>query len=238
MITYYAWVPVLAMGFGGCLATVYHVNARLMSAIQHLAAGIILAVVACEFVPDVLNIQSIGWPVFGFMVGMCLMLVLKVFSERCRQLKRSTVVKAALPIGMIAAIAFDIWIDGMLMGVGFMSSHRAGLLITFALSVEICFLGLALVGTCRSYGLSKYKSLGITFLTALCAALGFFLSLSILTHVAYLGLVSFESFGSAALLYLAVEELLVEAHDVAEDLPWMTAPFFIGFLAVMIFEKL
>ena len=126
----------------------------------------------------------------------------------------------------------------MLMGVGFVSSNRAGLLITFALSVEICFLGLALVGTCRSYGLSKYKSLGITFLTALCAALGFFLSLSILTHVAYLGLVSFESFGIAALLYLAVEELLVEAHDVAEDLPWMTAPFFIGFLVVMIFEKL
>ena len=49
---------------------------------------------------------------------------------------------------------------------------------------------------------------------------------------------AFESFGIAALLYLAVEELLVDAHNASEDLPWMTAPLFIGFLLVMVFEKL
>ena len=64
--------------------------------------------------------------------------------------------------------------------------------------------------------------------------LGFCLSLLILESVSIQTIVAFESFGIAALLYLAVEELLVEAHDVAEDLPWI----FLGFLVVMLCEML
>ena len=67
---------------------------------------------------------------------------------------------------------------------------------------------------------------------------GFLLMHFILQYISSDFLVAFESFGIAALLYLAVEELLVDAHDVSEDLPWMTAPLFIGFLLVMVFEKL
>ena len=41
--------------------------------------------------------------------------------------------------------------------------------------------------------------------------------------------------GIVALLYLVVEELLVEAHEVPET-PWSIAAFFIGFLAFLILE--
>ncbi len=41
------------------------------------------------------------------------------------------------------------------------------------------------------------------------------------------------AFGLIALLYLAVEELMVEAHE-TEDTPWITAMFFVGFIALTV----
>lgn len=45
------------------------------------------------------------------------------------------------------------------------------------------------------------------------------------------------SFGLAALLYLVMEELMVEAHEVPET-PLLTSMFFVGFLALLVVEML
>ncbi|HEV8177483.1 MAG TPA: hypothetical protein VGP44_07295 [Gemmatimonadales bacterium] len=45
------------------------------------------------------------------------------------------------------------------------------------------------------------------------------------------------AFGAAALLYLVVEELLVEAHEEAET-PLLGAMFFLGFLGLYILAEL
>ncbi len=45
------------------------------------------------------------------------------------------------------------------------------------------------------------------------------------------------AFGLIALLYLVTEELLVEAHQ-TPDRPWVTAMFFVGFLAILVLEEL
>ncbi|MEI2715006.1 MAG: hypothetical protein V9G04_17370 [Nocardioides sp.] len=41
------------------------------------------------------------------------------------------------------------------------------------------------------------------------------------------------AFGAAALLYLVVEELLVEAHEEQETV-WLGASFFAGFLVIYV----
>ena len=45
------------------------------------------------------------------------------------------------------------------------------------------------------------------------------------------------SFGAAALMYLVVEELLTEAHEVKET-PLIAAPFFAGCVALYLLELL
>lgn len=45
------------------------------------------------------------------------------------------------------------------------------------------------------------------------------------------------SFAAAALLWLVVEELLSEAHEVAEP-PGLAVLFFVGFLALYVLESL
>jgi ZIP family zinc transporter len=45
------------------------------------------------------------------------------------------------------------------------------------------------------------------------------------------------SFGVAALLDLVTEELLTEAHEVDET-PLLTSMFFVGFLALLMIERM
>jgi ZIP family zinc transporter len=44
------------------------------------------------------------------------------------------------------------------------------------------------------------------------------------------------AFRAAALLYLAVEELMIEAHEHAET-PWLTALFFVGFVLIYVLAE-
>mgnify|MGYP000439235608 CR=1 FL=1 len=44
-------------------------------------------------------------------------------------------------------------------------------------------------------------------------------------------------FGTAALLYLVTEELLVEAHE-KPDTPLISSMFFVGFLALLTLEEM
>ena len=71
-----------------------------------------------------------------------------------------------------------------------------------------------------------YKSLATQVLIYGLFALGFNLLYG------YTGLLSF---GSAALLYLVTEELLVEAHEEPET-PLSTATFFAGFLLLFVLQ--
>ena len=165
MIIWYGVLPMAAMCLGAWLVLVYDFNARLMSAAQHLSAGIVLAVVACEFVPSFLHHSGMAFPVVGFILGMAIMLLVKVVSEENRRCKFSKQF-AVVPVGMILAIALDIFIDGMLMGVGFAASNKAGQLVTFSLSIEIFFLGVALVSSCKQYGVRGLTALKYAFGTS------------------------------------------------------------------------
>ena len=72
---------------------------------------------------------------------------------------------------------------------------------------------------------------GLSALVVLGALLGG----SLLSGLTGLALELVLSFGAAALMYLVIEELLTEAHEVKET-PLITASFFAGFVALYLLE--
>ena len=56
-----------------------------------------------------------------------------------------------------------------------------------------------------------------------------------MTHKMHWAIIA--SLGAAALMYLVIEELLTEAHEVKET-PLITAAFFAGFVALYLLELL
>ncbi|MFA5957801.1 ZIP family metal transporter [Hyphomicrobium sp.] len=222
---YYTAIPVIAAVFGAMLAAYQRPGAAVTSAIQHFAAGVVFAAAAGEVLPDVKHGTSL-WPiVIGGGAGIGTMLLFKELGER-----------TSGQTGLAALVGLDLFIDGLVLGLGFAASAKAGLLLTIALTLEVLFLGLSLAAELGEAALSRVRSVAIVGGAALLLPAGAFAASGI-AQLSPAVLSGFLSFGLVALLYLVTEELLVEAHE-TPDRPWVTALFFIGFLLLLVLEQL
>lgn len=169
----------------------------------------------------------------GFTAGVVLLVLLQTMQIR-EPAKTET---ARLPWGFLAVIGIDLLIDGLLVGVGAAVSTDAAVVLTIALTVEVLFLGLAIALQLRGSGVSAVRSASITAALSLLVALGALLGAVLLAGASNAVLVLVLAFAAAALLWLVVEELLVEAHETPQR-PLMAVMFFVGFLALYAVEGL
>jgi len=221
----YTAVPVLAAGVGASVAVMRRPGPAMTSAIQHFAAGVVFAAAAPEILPDVMHGRSPIATLVGGALGVVVMLAIKWVEE---------VVHGAL--GFLVAIAIDIFIDGLVLGLAFIGGQKAGFLLTVALSLEILFLGLTVTEALNETMRSRVKLVGATVALSLLLPLGTLAAAPVAVLPPHV-VTGFLSFGLMALLYLVTEELLVEAHQ-KPDNAWITSAFFVGFLALLALEEL
>ncbi len=228
-VALYASIAAAALLAGGMIAILRKPGIKMRSVILHFAAGVIFSVVAVELLPDIMARHVVWEIVVGFGAGVALMLALRHYLEPEDEASDS----GGFPTALIAIIAVDLLVDGVIMGIGFISGTDTGALLAIAISVELAALGMA---TATSLGSRSIP----TKTTVLClAGLALLIFSSALLSAwllggipdAYLEIVL--SFGLAALLFLVTEELLVEAHEGSQS-PVMTAAFFAGFLLFML----
>ncbi|CCH03613.1 zinc transporter, ZIP family (plasmid) [Fibrella aestuarina BUZ 2] len=236
----YALLPTLALTGGGLVALFVRFGVQVRSAILHFAAGVVFSVVAVEILPDVVRLHDPVLTAVGFGAGIGLMLLIRRLTQSPeeattkvtgKQLGEST--GGRFPIAFLLAIGVDIFIDGLLLGIGFAAGAKEGVLLAFALAVEVLSLGLATATSLTEDGVPRSRI--IRLLLGLSSL--FFVSTvggaTLLHNLPETGLDVVLSFGLAALLFLVTEELLVEAHE-GEEKPWLTATFFAGFLLFLI----
>lgn len=225
-------IPVFATVLGGAIATFRTPSEKLRSLVQHFAAGVVLAVVAGELLPEMTKEHRPVGVVIGFVLGVALMLGVKAVTERIEGRSGSSGDSKA---GLLTAVGIDVFLDGLLIGVGFAAGERVGTLLVIALTLELLFLGISVAASLAEAKFPRSRNIltvtGLAGLVVVGAWLGGFL----LGGISGLGLEVVLSFGAAALMYLVIEELLTEAHEVQET-PLITASFFAGFVALYLLE--
>ncbi|MGY4305471.1 ZIP family zinc transporter [Bradyrhizobium sp. USDA 4369] len=217
-------IPAAAAMIGAVIAVNARPKATLVSAIQHFAAGVVFAAAAGEILPDVMHRGSPWATAIGGAIGVVTMLLVKQLEEWAKG-----------PAGLLTAIAVDILIDGLVLGIGFAASPKVGILLTIALTIEILFLGLTVATELGESVRSKARIVGITAGLIILLPVGALLGAPVALLPGPI-LTGFFAFGLVALLYLVTEELLIEAHE-TPDRPWVTAMFFFGFLALLLVEE-
>lgn len=238
-------VPTLAVILGGVVATIRSPGPRLQSAIHHFTAGVVFAAAAAEVLPDLLHSHGESAAievVIGFAAGTTLMLGLRRLSDWLEQRRRQRAPgklkpETENPTSLIAAVGIDVLIDGVLVGVGFAVGVQQGILLTFAITLELVMLGLSIASAMSKIGASRGKSIALTTIPAGMFATGAILGVTILAGLAGEALEMVLAFGIAALLYLVTEELLTEAHEGPET-SWGAAMFFTGFLVLLVLDLL
>lgn len=221
----YTLIPVLAVILGTLWASWRRPSATFVSAMQHLAAGVVFAAAAAEILPQVMHEGSPIATFIGGTLGVVVMLSLKALEGRTKG-----------PVAMLGAIGIDILIDGLVLGLAFVAGAKAGLLLTIALTLEVLFLGLTVTAELGETARSRRKVIAITIGLALLLPVGALVATPVAMFPPVV-IAGFLSFGLMALLYLVTEELLVEAHE-RPDSPLVSAMFFVGFLGLLLIKEI
>lgn len=229
----YTMLAVAAALVGGVVAIYRPPGPQMESNVQHLAAGVVFAAVASELLPDV-HTRAPSVVIVGFALGVVTMLGIHRLSKYIE--KQGIGGKIAGASGLLITVSIDMLIDGVLIGVTFLTGAATGILITVALAIEILFLGVTGV-------IALPEEMGALKKIAVPAGFGLLLVTGVIGGV--LGLEGVTgtpiaivlAFGSAALLYLVTEELLVKAQKVPET-PTSTTLFFAGFLLIFLLDML
>lgn len=219
---------------GSVIALFWEPKAKIRSAIQHFAAGAVLAAVASNIVPEVERIGSLTGIVSGFIVGGLAMIVLKSIVVRLERRKKHG---QNIPIGLAAAAAVDTFLDGAIISAGFSADLKLGTLLVIALGLELFFLTLSVGVEFRRGKFKSWQSLLITGGIACLLSIGALSTSFFLANASQGTLAVVLSFGSAALIYLIAEELLVETIQAEESL-FSTLMLFSGFLVLLVLKLL
>lgn len=222
--------PIAATVIGAGAAAVRRPGPKVTSAVQHFAAGVVFAAVAGEVLPDLRSQHSLEPLVAGFVAGVAVLLVIDGFARRAAATEGT-----GLPVPLLVAIAIDLAIDGLLVGIGAALGEGQGRILTLALTLEVLFLGLSLAIQLGGRGVRPLRATVVTATVSLAIAVGAVGGAAALANASHAVLAGVLAFGAAALLYLVTEELLVEAHEGTETSA-LTAMFFLGFLAIYVLE--
>jgi ZIP family zinc transporter len=229
----YTALAVVAALVGGVVAVYRPPGPQMESNVQHFAAGVVIAAVAAELLPDIHG-RAPEVVVVGFALGVATMLGIHRLSKLIE--KQNVGGQFAGAAGLLITIGIDMVIDGVLIGVTFLDNPDTGVIIAVALAIEVLFLGVAGVVVLPTE-LGVVQRLAVPTAFGLLLASGVVVGVLALEGVTGTPIALILAFGSAALLYLVTEELLVKASKVPET-PVSTTLFFVGFLSIFLLDML
>jgi ZIP family zinc transporter len=169
LIAPYVLVATAAGLAGGIVARFWNPRVRARSAIQHFAAGAVLAAVAASVIPEVERLGNPLGVLAGFTLGGLVMIGLKWMIVKVeREQKRAQ----RLPVGLAAAAAVDTFLDGMIISAGFSTDQQLGTLLVVALALELFFLTLSVGAEFRKGKIKLWQGLAVTSGIVCCCLLG------------------------------------------------------------------
>ncbi len=225
-------LPVLAGILGAVIAVLRPPPPAVVSGVQHFAAGVVMAAVAGEVLPQLSERGPLWLIVVGFAAGVAVLVGMRHLEG-----EESSPGAGGLPVVFLIVVGVDLFIDGLLVGTGAAVSAETAKIIAIALTVEVLFLSLSVALRLISCGASRFTAAAVTAGLSLVVAVGAILGALVLRGAGDAVLSLVLAFAAAALLWLVVEELLVEAHETPER-PWTAAMFFVGFLALFCLEAI
>jgi ZIP family zinc transporter len=224
-----ALLPELGHFAGASIAEWFQTSPHNLNRALHAAAGIVIAIVAVELMPEALASLS-GWIVgLAFGLGGVAYIGLDVVVERLQQRGADSSDRTGMWMIYIA-VAIDLFSDGLMIGAG--SAVSSALALTLALGQVLADVpeGYAAVANFKDKGVPRRQrvllaaSFAVTVLLA--AALAFFL-LRGQAEAVKLGTLVFTA---GLLTVAAVEDMISEAHEAAEDTRASILAFVGGFV--------
>lgn len=223
-----AALPALGNFAGGVLAEVLATTRRMLSLALHASAGIVLAVIGVELMPEALGGAAPAWLI---VLGLCLGGTFYILLEWAIDAAQGSAQKAAGAWMVYAAVFIDLFSDGLMIGVG--STVSFGLAVVLAIGQITADIpeGFASIANFKDKGVPRGQRLLLSASFMIATLLGATVSYSLLRGQSEVLQLTALAFTAGLLAIAAVEEMMTEAHEAAADTRF-SAAFFIGGFAL------
>ena len=204
---------------GGLIAEFGPSSPRLLNLALHAAAGIVIAIVAIELMPEAVEVLSGWWLAIAFAAGGLTYLLIEGTLERLVD-KGDAGRQGAGRTGMwmiYVAVAVDLSSDGLMLGTGSAVSPSLGIVLALGQVLADLPEGYAVIANFRDKDVPRRKRMLLSasfVLFSVGAALLAFLLLREAPETWKMGALTFAA---GLLTVSAVEEMLEEAHEARQD---------------------
>jgi ZIP family zinc transporter len=208
----FAALPALANFAGGGLAEIFRVSGRGLSLALHLAAGIVLAVVGLELMPEALKADPPWVPLLAFVAGGAVFIGLDRTVHYIRG-RSGGEGEHAGALGIFGGVSMDLFSDGVMIGTGTVVDPALGLLLALGQMPADVPEGFAAVATMRKAGIPRRRRLLLIASLAVPVLFGAALGFLALRGAPELITLSVLALTGGALSAVVVEEMVSEAHE-------------------------
>lgn len=205
---------------GGIIGVTFkNPSRKFLSFILQFAAGLMIAIICFELIPEALEISNISSVFIGIFVGVIAMvicdnLVKKIYSKREKRNKSGTS-NSLLKTGIIVGIGLAIhnFPEGLAIGSGFESSIKLGYSLALAIALHDIPEGISMSVPMKNGGMSKTKAVILTLLSGVTTGIGAFFG-AIVGEISETVIAICLSFAAGAMLYIVSGELIPESNQI------------------------
>lgn len=205
---------------GGLLAEVIPVSRRTLSLALHAAAGIILAVVALEIMPEAMAATRPWIPIAALVAGCVAFLLLDsmihLVRHRVSGTEHQTDEQSGAGWAIFFGVAVDLFADGVIIGTGTTISAGLGLMLAIAQVPADLPEGFATIASFKAQGLARVRRIALSLMFALPILIGAAIGYYGVRNAPEIAKLSLLAFTAGILLTIVVEEIIPEAHEDGE----------------------
>lgn len=188
---------------------------KFLSFILEFAAGLMVAIVCFELIPEAMELSSIFTVIIGIIIGVIIMIfcdnLVNYKYNKKKIVKFNSLAKTGIIVGI--GLAIHNFPEGLAIGSGFSASTKLGLTLAIAIALHDVPEGISMAVPMKNGGMKAYKVVLYTFLSGVTTGFGAFFGVLI-------GTISEQfisiclGFAAGAMLYISAGELIPESHKI------------------------
>lgn len=207
-----AALPAAGNFLGGLTAELLTVSGRALSLSLHLAAGIVMAVVGLELMPEALTASDPWVPILAFIGGGALFVGIEWLIGSIRK-RLGAGGEASGPLAIFTGVSLDLFSDGVMIGTATVLNPSLGLLLAIGQVPADVPEGFAAIATLRRAGIRRRTRILMAAAFAAPILMGATLGYFALRQAPEIFTLAVLALTGGALTSVVVEEMITEAHE-------------------------
>lgn len=198
---------------GGFIGVTFkNTSKKFLSFILEFAAGLMIAIVCFDLVPEALELSNLGYTLVGIIAGVVTMIffdnIIKNKYNAKKVKNNNSLLKTGIVVGV--GLALHNFPEGLAIGSGFGASIKLGYSLAIAILLHDIPEGISMSVPMKNGGMSKKNALFYTAMSGVTTGIGAFFGAMLGTIGA--GIISIcLSFAAGAMLYIVSGELIPES---------------------------